>query len=281
MNLAIILSENTKNSVAYGRKSSRLAGFDLAPMIEESFSFFKTNFKSVSRINQVSEARGTPADLVVLVDEFVVAKRTFKMDAELVFMDLNGKEIDRVKTQSEKGFSFSPRKVIQGVMDNVARALEQGMRSSSKLAAYAASRGKGPSIAAARPTVKILGPTYKERASANSFALVVGIESYSNIPDALFAERDAQAMVAHLEALGVPRRNIIHLAGSKATLTGLKKYLQAWLPKNVKPSSRVFFFSRVTERRTSTRATPTSSRGTATRVLSPRPATRSRIYTGI
>lgn len=71
------------------------------------------------------------------------------MDAELVFMDLNGKEIDRVKTQSEKGFSFSPRKVIQGVLDNVARALEQGMRDSSKLAAYAASRGKGPSIAAA------------------------------------------------------------------------------------------------------------------------------------
>lgn len=38
MNLALILSENTKNMVAYGRKSSRLAGFDLAPMIEESFS---------------------------------------------------------------------------------------------------------------------------------------------------------------------------------------------------------------------------------------------------
>lgn len=74
------------------------------------------------------------------------------------------------------------------------------------------------------------------------FALVVGIEKYSKIPEAKFAEKDAAAVSKHLEALGLPPRNIIQLIGSDATRSSLQGYLEEWLPKNVKPDSTVFFY---------------------------------------
>ncbi|MBI5245218.1 MAG: caspase family protein [Elusimicrobia bacterium] len=83
---------------------------------------------------------------------------------------------------------------------------------------------------------------YKAAPREDDFALVIGIEGYSTIPKADFAERDAGAVLSHIEALGVPRRNIIHLAGAQAGFASFKKYLESWLPRNVKPSSRVFFY---------------------------------------
>lgn len=85
-------------------------------------------------------------------------------------------------------------------------------------------------------------PNYRLRENPDDFALVVGIGDYSDLPDARFAERDAEAVKNHMLALGIPRRNIIHLAGSKAGFSALKKYLEAWLPRNVKPESRVYFY---------------------------------------
>ena len=85
-------------------------------------------------------------------------------------------------------------------------------------------------------------PDYKGDPRPNDFALVVGIERYSELPKADYAERDAAAVTRHLEAMGVPRRNIKHLAGSKAGRSGLVKNLEAWLPRNVKADSRVFFY---------------------------------------
>lgn len=99
----------------------------------------------------------------------------------------------------------------------------------------------------AEPRVKALPPSpvmakYKAAPREDDFALVIGIENYATIPKAEFAERDAAAVLSHIEAMGVPRRNIIHLAGSQAGFTSFKKYLESWLPRNVKPTSRVFFY---------------------------------------
>lgn len=71
---------------------------------------------------------------------------------------------------------------------------------------------------------------------------MIGIEKYSELPSAKYADRDAEAVVAHMKALGVPRRNIIHLSGAKAGRSSLVKYLNSWLPRNVTPASRVFFY---------------------------------------
>ncbi|GAG20109.1 unnamed protein product, partial [marine sediment metagenome] len=83
---------------------------------------------------------------------------------------------------------------------------------------------------------------YRSAPQAHDFAVVVGIEEYSILPAAKFAERDAEAVASHMSALGIPLRHIVHLSGSKASYISLKKYLESWLPRNVKPNSRVFFY---------------------------------------
>jgi uncharacterized caspase-like protein len=78
----------------------------------------------------------------------------------------------------------------------------------------------------------------------NDLAVVIGIESYhdEHLPKADFAQRDAEAVAAYLEKLGVPARNIVRLNGDAATAGRIKGYLESWLPKNAKPDSRVYFY---------------------------------------
>lgn len=85
-------------------------------------------------------------------------------------------------------------------------------------------------------------PKYQTPENPNLFALVVGIEKYSTIPEAPYAERDAVAVRDHLLAMGYPQRNIILLTGDKATKTGLTKNLETWLPRNTTEDSSVFFY---------------------------------------
>ncbi|MFI5346800.1 MAG: caspase family protein [Elusimicrobiota bacterium] len=76
----------------------------------------------------------------------------------------------------------------------------------------------------------------------DDFALVIGIEKYSRLPEARFAENDADAMKSHLLALGYPERNIILLKGGQATRGALQGYVEEWLPRNAKPESQVFVY---------------------------------------
>ncbi|MBI5883627.1 MAG: caspase family protein [Elusimicrobia bacterium] len=88
--------------------------------------------------------------------------------------------------------------------------------------------------------VDVPGYSLKER--SEDFAVVIGIEGYKDLPDARFAERDAETVRDHLIALGFPKRHIVLLKGKDATRTGFQKYLEEWLPRNVNPASDVFFY---------------------------------------
>jgi hypothetical protein len=85
-------------------------------------------------------------------------------------------------------------------------------------------------------------PNYQAKEDPDSFAVVVGIENYSTLPKADFASRDAQTMRDHLKSLGYPVRNTMFLADDKAARSGLEKYVDSWLPKQVGKGSRVFFY---------------------------------------
>ncbi|PCI36739.1 MAG: hypothetical protein COB53_08540 [Elusimicrobia bacterium] len=76
-------------------------------------------------------------------------------------------------------------------------------------------------------------PTYKRTPDQKRFALVVGIEDYQRVSNADYAAHDADAVAAHLEAAGWPKRNIITLKGEDATKTGFAKYIEEWLPLNI------------------------------------------------
>ncbi|TBR25348.1 hypothetical protein EPO15_02375 [bacterium] len=96
--------------------------------------------------------------------------------------------------------------------------------------------------AAASFSSDIESPRYRLAERDKDFAVVVGIEDYSDLPKAVYAERDAEAFAAHARALGVPERNLVVLRGSKAGRAALEKYLEQWLPRLVGPESRVYFF---------------------------------------
>ncbi|MFH1724641.1 MAG: caspase family protein [Elusimicrobiota bacterium] len=85
-------------------------------------------------------------------------------------------------------------------------------------------------------------PGYHSKERPDDFAVVIGIDGYKNLPDAQFAERDAQTMRDHLIAMGYPKRHVVLLKGDAATGNGMRKYLEEWLPRNVKPTSNVFFY---------------------------------------
>jgi ankyrin repeat protein len=85
-------------------------------------------------------------------------------------------------------------------------------------------------------------PIYHNPEDANKYAIVVGVEKYSELPEATYADKDASAVRNHLIAMGFPQRNIILLTGQRATRTGIAKNLETWLPNNINQNSTVFFY---------------------------------------
>jgi hypothetical protein len=96
--------------------------------------------------------------------------------------------------------------------------------------------------AAVVPDSDVDAPTGKADERPDDIALVVGIEKYSRLPDARFAEHDADSVKRYLLALGYPERNIILLKGGQATRGAIQGYVEEWLPKNAKTSSQVFVY---------------------------------------
>ena len=86
-------------------------------------------------------------------------------------------------------------------------------------------------------------PVYShEPDDASKYALVIGIARYQGgLPAAEFADRDAEAVKAHLRALGFPERNIFLLTNENATGSRITVNLKH-LAKIVDESSTVFFF---------------------------------------
>lgn len=107
-----------------------------------------------------------------------------------------------------------------------------------------ASPAAAPAPPAAAPPVASDVDSFQRRLPErpDDFALIVGIERYETLPKADFGERDAATFRRYVLGLGVPEENVISLMGPKATKTGITKYLEEWLPRNVVAGSRVYFF---------------------------------------
>ena len=95
---------------------------------------------------------------------------------------------------------------------------------------------------ALRLSAQELKPAFTAAPTVDDFAVVIGIETYVDLPAATYAERDAAAAKSFLRALGLPERNIMTLTGSRATKSGLEKTIEDWLPNNVSERSRVYFY---------------------------------------
>jgi len=85
-------------------------------------------------------------------------------------------------------------------------------------------------------------PGYGLEENPRDYAVVIGVENYQNLPAAEFARRDAETVRAHLRALGYPGQNIALLTDAQATGNKIKSYVESWLPRNIKPDSKVFLY---------------------------------------
>ena len=106
----------------------------------------------------------------------------------------------------------------------------------------AAARTEPRNALAKKITSDVDAPKYSAPLDPDKFALVIGISKYRDIPEAEFAERDAQAVKRHLLAMGYPEENIITLTGDHATKSALEDKLEKWLPMNVGDKSTVFVY---------------------------------------
>ncbi|HEX4049044.1 MAG TPA: caspase family protein, partial [Elusimicrobiota bacterium] len=98
-------------------------------------------------------------------------------------------------------------------------------------------------IVDAAPRSDVDEPPYRLPEEPDDYALVVGVEKYSSdLPDARFARRDAQAVRDQLVAMGYPPRNIAFLTDSQASLGAVKKNVESWLPDRVDANSTVFVY---------------------------------------
>jgi len=226
---------------------------------------FQEHFRTVFTAGTVEEAKNRRSDLIaaLAIDRepaasFLFGKATVDVSATLTSPD--GDLIDRFEIHiSQKGLPplLTLDEINSTALRRAREAIVNALFGSAKLADYAkarlpiAKRAATEALAAGIviPTAalpahhsEIDTPAYKAQGHPSDVALVIGIEKYSDLPEAEFAERDAAAVRGHLLALGYPSRNVLFLTGMLATKAGIEKYVGSWLPRYVKDDSRVFVY---------------------------------------
>lgn len=76
----------------------------------------------------------------------------------------------------------------------------------------------------------------------NDLAVVIGIEKYQSLPKSDYSKNDAGIVKDYIKALGFQERNIELLTDEKATLSGIMKSIEAWLPNKLKKGGKVFVY---------------------------------------
>lgn len=263
-----------------GSMADQTGGFANKPF-DSITDVFKKDFAEVVIVDSAEQAKATAADLIAVLDYDARAKnlsmiahllfnvplldlpmffekwwnpRTADLVANVTFLTPEQKQIDLLHAEAHRQvgpFTFIPE-IVASASEEVGILFENALAASEPLAAYARQRAahqqSAPAVALAPPTSPagplsdVDAPTYVAEEKPDNMAVIVGIEKYSSIPDATFAERDAEAVRRHLIALGYPERNILFLTGEKATRSAIQKYVEVWLPKNVKEGSQVLFY---------------------------------------
>ena len=235
----MITSKNTTSAIDYivrarERPSAGSHNLQLIPedgiLIGGFTAIFQRDFRSVVRIDQWMKPKESTRTWSL---SWIFSSKSFQRtsgqtrDSSRPDLDVSdGAQLDLVKAESRKnprsfkGMPNSQRvySAIKGAAEETQQKLESGLLASTALREFARSITPAPSKTAARPAVAALAPSirsdvdtpsYRLSERPDDFALIIGVEKYSNdLPDAQFAERDAEAVKKHLLALGYPERNI-------------------------------------------------------------------------
>lgn len=258
MTLAVVTAQNTKNSIGYldGILRRTRTREDPATFFVSYKNMLRRHFKATVNVDNMQEAKARATDLIAILDvhaelpSHTSAKFTAKL---LLISPQDDTEIDTIVVEGEGRDSslLEDRRLHMSIgtaAEDGRAKLEKAMVASKALAAFAKARAVSqPPAPAPAASARIYHsdvdvPGYQAPEDPSRFAVVVGISRYKHLPEAEFAERDAQTLKSHLLAMGYPERNVILLTGDNATRTSLQKYLEEWLPRNLKPDSTLFFF---------------------------------------
>lgn len=264
LRLGLMLTDETKAFLKQAASAPQMVGsFPTIPLrpFDETVGALDRGFKVVMAVDSLEKARVSGADLIGVLDLAAqdnkagfVGNVKFGIKAAVRFETLDGKPIESIQAEwmNKKGMFAQTARYIGSAA--VSYRLMERLAGSSALAKFekTAARSRmrrrrtSPRVRArkSRPGVrsKADSPSYRARKDPDSFALVVGIGEYQNVAEARFAGRDAWAFRKHLLALGVPVGNVLYIDGQRAGRTAIEKYLESWLPRNVRESSRVYFY---------------------------------------
>ena len=260
LSLVLLRTENTANSMSYLKTYAAISpakGFDATEVFTKDIpAMLGRHFKSVVYAESLEAAQALKPDMIGLVDAYThhlgYGIGRFEMDMKLVLMTPDRKEIDSLSGERSKVIGLTgvtpvgwwvwaaAKKEVERLL---LQDIENGLTHSFKLAVFVSQRDGRPAPAAEKTWSSDVDTAgYSKPENPDFAALVIGIEKYSAMPDAQFAERDAAAVREHLVALGVPPRNIRFLSGSQATRASVTKDLESWLPQVTGANSTVFFY---------------------------------------
>jgi hypothetical protein len=75
------------------------------------------------------------------------------------------------------------------------------------------------------------------------WGLIIGIETYANLPPVDYAKKDAALVRDYfIKILGIPQENIIFLSGEKATKSAIAGNIKEHLPKNLEKDSSLYIY---------------------------------------
>ncbi|MEK7858924.1 MAG: caspase family protein [Elusimicrobiota bacterium] len=221
-------------------------------MYREVLGIYYQTFKRVTLVKDLNDPRVADADLVGTLESTLVSNAPL-LNMTVSFYNLDHSLITSFKLEAKAPGSIltiKPEEAFPMVITKIPDLLDQKLKANSELKTYA--KGVTPKAEGqvqARAEVKnavidsdVDRPGYNFDENANNYAVIVGVENYQNLPSAIFADRDAHAVKAHLRALGYPAQNIIMLTDAQATGTAIRSYVESWLPRNVKEDSKVFFY---------------------------------------
>lgn len=181
LSVALLLSENTKNSIQYGQEDGRSAWVDLAQIIEQDIEMYRKNFKTVVKIDKMADARSIDADLIVVIDTFFEPGIGVNMDGSLIVLDPNEREIDRIRGHSERSAASvmaSPGAVVTEAFTELRNQLEDGLRASTKLREY--SKSRTPKTAPAPVAAAPVSGTSADRPAKASPKIVAVFDLYDS-----------------------------------------------------------------------------------------------------
>lgn len=217
-----------------------------------------------ARYSQIGKARMVLCYMTPIPPLIVVASgwkwtlgcvNSVEVNVTMTLMDLDQTQLEVVRIEEKKNSGKSLVQYVPYISEQVRISFQKALAGSRALAELGAAknaherellaelqRGGGRAGGKARLRSSVDRPSYRTRRRRDDYALVIGIEDYADVPDAQYAERDAEAVRRHFLALGVPEGNLVHLAGEKAGRAAFEKYFESWLPGRVGPRSRVYVY---------------------------------------